>query len=164
MKILIFTEGTILTSKGWIGLSRDEIIRRIRARDRSDTVDFANSVAIGDCVRKIGAWADQGAEISYLTSRRKDDEVAAIRSVLDAFRFPKGRLLFRKEGESYGDVATMELPDVLIEDDCESIGGESEMTYPQLSPEVKRRVKSIVVREFGGIDHLPDNVSELREI
>jgi hypothetical protein len=53
------------------------------------------------------------------------------------------------------------LPDVLIEDDCESIGGESEMTYPQLTPALKQRIRSIVVPEFGGIDHLPDELTAL---
>ena len=34
-----------------------------------------------------------------------------------------GRALARQAGESYGDVAERGGPDVLIEDDCESIGG-----------------------------------------
>ena len=54
------------------------------------------------------------------------------------------------------------VPDILIEDDCESIGGEREMVYPRLSLAIKRRVKSIVVKEFGGIDHLPDDPALLR--
>ena len=53
------------------------------------------------------------------------------------------------------------MPDVLVEDDCESIGGEVEMTYPHIRPELKPRIKSVVVREFGGIDHLPDDISAL---
>jgi hypothetical protein len=53
------------------------------------------------------------------------------------------------------------LPNVIVEDDCESIGVAIEMVYPRLKPELKDRTKSIVVREFGGIDHLPDTISEL---
>ena len=53
------------------------------------------------------------------------------------------------------------MPDVIVEDDCESIGGEEEMTCPGIRPELKSTVKSIVVKEFGGIDHLPDNIVEL---
>ncbi len=49
----------------------------------------------------------------------------------------------------------------IIEDDCESIGGEKEMTYPGIKSELKTRIKSIVVKEFGGIDHLPGDVSAL---
>ncbi len=67
----------------------------------------------------------------------------------------------REPGESYGDVAGRELPDVLIEDDCESINGVSEITYPQIRPDLRARIKSIIVPEFGGIDHLPDSLDAL---
>lgn len=53
---------------------------------------------------------------------------------------------------------------VLIEDDCESIGGGPEMTYPHIRPEIKSQIKSIPVKEFGGIDHLPDELEKLRNI
>jgi hypothetical protein len=32
------------------------------------------------------------------------------------------------------------------------------MTYPHLKPELKAKIKSIVVKEFGGIDHPPDDI------
>lgn len=63
--------------------------------------------------------------------------------------------------ECNNDVAERVLPDILIEDDCESIGGEKEMTYPHIKPELKTRIKSIVIKEFCGLDHLPDEVSAL---
>jgi hypothetical protein len=119
-----------------------------------------DSVPIGNSVEKVRKWAGQGAEMVYLTSRRKREEIAAIQSILDAFGFPKGKLLFRAANEGYGEVASREQPDILIEDDCESISGEPEMTYPHLSPDVKPKVKSIVVKKFSGIDSLPDNISE----
>jgi len=53
------------------------------------------------------------------------------------------------------------MPDILIEDDCESIGGESEMTYPHIREDLKQKIKSIVVKEFQGIDHLPDSLTAL---
>jgi hypothetical protein len=161
MKILIFTEGTILTHKNWIGLGREEIVRRVRSGTSPDLGYFVDSVPIGNSVEKTGTWADQGAEIVYLTSRRKREEITVIQSILDASGFPKGKLLFRAANESYGGVASREQPDILIEDDCESIGREPEMTYPHLSPDVKPKVKSIVVKEFSGIDSLPDNITEL---
>ena len=49
----------------------------------------------------------------------------------------------------------------LIEDDCESIGGEIEMTYPYIKPELKNKIKSVVIKEFSGIDNLPNNIQEL---
>jgi hypothetical protein len=36
------------------------------------------------------------------------------------------------------------------------------MVYPNLKPALKNRINSIVVKEFGGIDYLPDEVTELR--
>jgi hypothetical protein len=72
-----------------------------------------------------------------------------------------GELFYRRPGESYADVATRVLPTILIEDDCESIGGPVEMTYPHIHPELKLKFKSIAVKEFGGMDHLPDRLADL---
>jgi len=58
-------------------------------------------------------------------------------------------------------VAERVMPDILIEDDCESIGGESEMIYPHIREDLKQKIKSIVVKEFQGIDHLPDSLTAL---
>jgi hypothetical protein len=175
-KILVFTEGTILTNKKWIGLPREEVVKQVKkwstlsneeleklqkTGDAPSPEYFAASVPIGDSIKKIAAWKKQGATIVYLTSRRKLHEVNIIRDVLRKYEFPRGKLLFRKEGEDYRDVAEKVMPDVVVEDDCESIGGETEMTYPGIRPELKSKVKSVVVKEFGGIDHLPDNPTEL---
>lgn len=54
------------------------------------------------------------------------------------------------------------MPDVLIEDDCESIGGEPQMTYPHVKKNKKKLIKSIVVKEFSGIDNLPDSLEALK--
>ena len=51
-------------------------------------------------------------------------------------------------GEEYKDVAERVMPDVLIEDDCESIGGEIEMSYPHIKDELRARIRSVVVKEF----------------
>ena len=77
------------------------------------------------------------------------------------YNFPAGELEYRKGGETYKDAGERIVPDILIEDDCETIGGEKEMISPHLKPEVKNKVKSIVVKEFGGIDHLSDDAAEL---
>jgi hypothetical protein len=176
MKILVFTEGTILTHKRWIGIPREEVVKQVKkwsslSKEELEKLQktgcapspgyFAALVPIGNCVRKIETWKNQGATIVYLTSRRKPEEVNAIKKILDKYKFPEGELLFRKEGEDYKDVAEKVMPDIIIEDDCESIGGEEEMTYPGIRPELKPRMKSIVVKEFSGIDHLPDNAAEL---
>jgi len=145
--------------RDWMGLTRDEIVRLVRERRAGG--DFANSVPILGAVDRLRAWKREGAEIFYLTSRTEAGEVDDIRGVLTRFGFPEGELCFRQPGERYSNVAERVMPDVLVEDDCESIGGEVEMTYPHIRPELKPRIKSVVVREFGGIDHLPDDISAL---
>ena len=157
MKVLVFTEGTIFTHEDWIGLAREKIVERVRA---GQVPAYAGTTPIGGAVEKIRAWQRQGANIVYMTSRRAD-AVAEVRNVLERYDFPKGQLFFRREDEEYADVAERIMPDVLIEDDCESIGGEIQMTYPHIKPGLKERIKSIVVKEFGGIDYLPNDLLEL---
>jgi hypothetical protein len=166
MRILVFTEGTLLIGGDEARLSRPERIRAVKeklARQAAGgpPIDFSAEVPAGDAVAKLRAWQRQGAEIVYLTSRTRPDEIEAIRSVLGRFGFPGGELFFRQAGEAYSDVAERVLPDILVEDDCESIGGEAEMTYPHIRPELKVTIRSIVVPEAGGIDHLPDDLAAL---
>jgi len=145
MKVLVFTEGTILMNKA------------------SNSVDdYLNYIPVGNAVKKLTDWKNQGAVICYLSSRRIKTEIEAIKSVLVKYIFPDSdNLYFRQQGEEYKDVAEKIMPDILIEDDCESIGGEVEMTYPHIKPELKDKIKSVVVKEFSGIDSLPENVNEL---
>lgn len=157
---MIFTEGTITMHKNVVGCSRIEIVTQVENEELSVKV-FNSYVPIGDAVKKLTSWRNQGAEILYLTSRRKPQEIEAVRSVLKRHNFPVGQLLFRQENEEYKDVAERIVPDVLIEDDCESIGGTKEMTITHVKPEIKVRIKSISVKEFGGIDHLENKIAAL---
>ncbi len=127
-------------------------------------IDYSAEVPAGNAVEKLRTWQRQGAEILYLTSRTLPDEIEDIRANLRKFGFPQGELFFRQEGEAYKDVAERVLPDIIVEDDCESIGGEVQMTYPRIRPEIKARIKSVVVPEAGGIDHLPDDITMLRDL
>jgi len=68
---------------------------------------------------------------------------------------------YRKKDEKYKDIAERTTPGVLIEDDCESIGGKKEMTYTFIQKNLKRKIYSIPTPEFGGIDHLPDDINGL---
>ncbi len=160
MKILVFTEGTTIMHAAAVGLSKDEIIRQVQ-RGQVSVSDYASYVPVAGAANKLQIWKRQGAEIAYLTSRTKPNDVAEIQNVLKRHDFPEADLLFRLESEQYKDVVERVLPDLLIADDCESIGGEVEMIYPHIKPELTEKIKSIVVREFGGIDHLPDAISDL---
>jgi hypothetical protein len=160
MKIGVFTEGTILMQESAIGHSRGEVVQQVINHDPS-VENYAAYVPIGNAAGKIQNWVSQGAEIFYMTSRIKPKETEEIQNILDRNNFPKGLLEYRKAGEEYKDVAERIMPDILIEDDCESIGGAKEMTYPLVGPEIKEKMKLIVVKEFGGIDHLPDDMDFL---
>lgn len=158
--ILIFTEGTLLMHRNALGLSREEIVKQVEGQEASVN-DYASYIPIGNAADKVRRWKDEGVDIAYLTSRTDPKEREAIQEVLRKYHFPDGEFLYREGQETYADVAERARPDVLIEDDCESIGGEAEMTYPQMRDDRKAGVQSIVVKEFAGIDHLPDHVSDL---
>lgn len=104
---------------------------------------------------------EHGLEILHLSSHRGVEDIEADEAVSRKHGIPDGQVFFRQNGEQYKDVAERVLPHVLIEDDCESIGREEEMAYPHIRQELKVKIKSIVVKEFGGIDRLPDEVAEL---
>ena len=139
MRLLVFLHGTTI-------MHPDEA--RLR--------DFASYVPVGGAVAKLRRWAAQGAEIAYLSAHRDPADA----EVLRRNGFPPGRILAREPGETYGEVAARELPDLLIEDDCASIGAD-EIASTQIPAEARGRIASIVVPEFGGIDHLPDSLEEL---
>ncbi len=161
MKIMVFLHGTTIMHKGALERSRGERVRQVIEHEAS-VRDFSSYVPIGDAVHKIIEWAQQGAQIVYMSSHLTDDDIEKDRQVLRRSGFPKGELQFRRAGEEYRDVVARVLPDIIIEDDCESIGGETEMIYPQIEAELRGKIKSIVVKEFAGIDHLPDELSALQ--
>jgi len=146
--------------KNAVGHTRYEIVKQVE--DEQEAVhDYKSYVPVGDAVKKLQNWKKDGAEILYLTSRRKPEEIKQIQNVLKKYRFPDGQLLFRQKNEEYKDVAERIIPDILVEDDCESIGGTDEMTITYVKPEIKKKIRSIPIKEFGGIDHLPDKISLL---
>jgi len=162
MKILIFTEGTILMHKNGCNLPREEIVRQVVNKEISVS-NYTSYIPIGNALEKIKKWKEGGATVLYLTSRTKQREIEAIKNVLKRHDFPEGELFYRKANETYANVAERVMPSILIEDDCESIGGEVEMTCPHMKDGVKMMTKSVIVKEFSGIDNLPDNLSNLSE-
>ena len=163
MRLLVFLHGTTIMHRAALGHTRQERVEQVQRRDPS-VADYAAYVPVGAAVAKLARWQQQGAQICYLSSHRQPEHVAKDTAILERFGFPAGEVLFRQPGESYADVARRVRPDVLIEDDCESIGGEVEMTYPHLRPDEQAHITGIVVREFEGIDHLPEPLIELRGV
>ena len=155
MKIMIFTEGTIIMHKNGLGFTQEEVVRQVIEKEPS-VKSYDEYVPIGRASQKLKQWKDRGAEIVYITSR-KGVEVEQVQEVLRRHDFPSGLLEYRKDGKEYKDVAMRVMPDILIEDDCESIGGTFEMIYPNIRSELRFKIKSIVVKEFEGIDRLSDD-------
>ena len=160
MKILIFLHGTLIMHKSAEGKTREERVKQVMDGD-SSVHDYASYIPVGNAVEKLKSWQSQGAEILYLSSHENAEDVEKDKIVMEKYNFPKGQVFFRQAGESYKDIAEKIIPDILIEDDCESIGGEKEMTITFVKPEIKQRIKSIIVKEFSGIDNLTDKIAEL---
>ena len=163
MKIMVFLHGTSIMHKNAVGRTRAERVRQVVDRRDGSLYDFASYVPIDNVVRKLHAWHQQGADIVYLSSHKRIEDVETDSAVLQSYHFPSGQVYYCQQDEGYGDVAEKVRPDILIEDDCESIGGITEMTYPQIKSEEPDKIKSIFVQEFGGIDHLPDDIAELKK-
>jgi hypothetical protein len=163
MKVMIFLHGTVIMHRHGLGVMREERVKQVMEGTDASVRDYASYVPVGQAVEKIRRWREQGAEICYLSSHTTLDGVEKDQVVLHTYGFPEGEVFApRARGQSYQDLAETVLPDVLIEDDCESIGGESKMTITAVRPAYKQQITSIVVKEFGGIDHLPDTLAALK--
>jgi 2'-5' RNA ligase len=160
MKILVSIQGTILMHRSGLGRTQEERVRQVKKAE-SSIFDWVSYVPIGHPADKIRVWKDQGAVIAYLSARKTVEDVTADANVLKTHGFPVGTVYSRKGTEGYWDVVERIQPDILVEHDCESNGGEGKMTFPRIRPELRGKLKSVVVSEFGGIDHLPDEISAL---
>lgn len=143
LTIMIFAEGTILKPKSKLQLYNHKAY-----------------VPIGNAVCLIEAW-QQRANIIYCTSRKKKkaDNIAAL---LKRYGFPGVFLAVREQKEKYKAIVEAVKPDILIEDDCKSIGGAWQMCITKVDPDIRKNIVSIAVPEFHGIDHLPMNIEALK--
>lgn len=142
-KVMIFAEGTILKPKSKISVN-----------------NLNTYIPIGDAVDRIKGWQQQGAEIIYCTSRR-GKQAENMAALLLKCKFAGSKLYYREKAQKYKDLVETVHPDVLIEDDCKSIGGSWQMCITYVELEIKNKIKSIIVKEFTGIDHLQHDVQKL---
>ncbi len=140
---MIFTEGTILKPKSWFL-----------------QYHFSSYQPIGNAVIKIRNWQRQGMDVVYCTSRR-GQQARVIADLLLKYKLPGSRLYFRERRQKYHHLVESVRPEILIEDNCKSIGGSRQMCITDVEPRLKNEIHSIVVEEFKGIDHLPASVEEL---
>jgi len=145
---------------GGVGRTRTERVAQSLSGVEPSLHDSAAYVPIGSACEKLRAWVAQGAQVAYLTSHRNPIDVELDTKVLANHGFPPGRVLARSFTETYGEVVANDLPNILIEDDCESIGT-GEIAYFQVPQSLRWGIRSIIVSEFGGIDHLPNSLEEL---
>ena len=135
-KIMIFVEGTILKPK------YNNILSRI---------SMTTYIPINNAIETLKKWQEEGYEVIYLTSL-KGRRAMKMAQHLDELGFTGSMVGYRQKNQDYATLIKEELPDILIEDNCLSVGGEQNMCYNLLSDEPKKEIKHIVVEEFKGID------------
>jgi hypothetical protein len=163
MKILVFLHGTAIMHQAANSVAREERVRQVRERDPS-VQDFGSYVPTPGAVEKIAEWHRRGATVEYFSSHRNEDDVQTDQEVLRRHAFPNGPVHSRAPGESYGVAAERLNPDVIVEDDCESMGGAPETIAARLRPAASRSVACLVLPEFVGLEGLPDDPSQLLEL
>ncbi len=161
MRILVFLHGTAIMHAAALGVGRAERVRQSRERDVS-VLDFASYVPTDGAVERLRSWERHGVEIAYLSSHQNTTDLAMDEAVLRSYGFPAGVIYRRDSGESYGQLAARLRPNLVIEDDCESIGGARQTVAVQLARLGRSAPRCIVVPEFGGLAHLPDDPYALR--
>jgi len=160
MRVMVFLHGTSIMHGAAAGRPRANRVMQVIGKDPS-VIDLASYVPTEGAVAKVAAWQRGGAEICYLSSHRTAAAAAIDTAVLSTHGFPAGTVYFRAHGESYADVARRWLADVVVEDDCESIGGRPQTTAFALARAPGPEVACVVIPEFGGMAHLPDDPAEL---
>lgn len=110
-------------------------------------------VPIGNAVKVINNLYNKGNEV-YLCSYVRINRYKFIKSIVDYYKINYTEILCRDKKEQYSNLVEKVMPDILIEDDCKSIGGEKQCCITNVKEDLKRNIKSIVVEEFKGIDNI----------
>ncbi len=108
---------------------------------------------IGNAINIVNSLYEKGYEI-YLCSYVHKARYNFIKSVVDFYGMRYTEILCRDKGETYSEVVERLKPDILIEDDCKSIGGLKACCITDVKEEIKRDIQSIIVPEFSGIDNI----------
>lgn len=108
---------------------------------------------IGNAVEIVNALYDKGYEV-YLCSYVRKKRYNFIKSIVDFYGMAYTEILCRDKGETYSQIVERLEPDILIEDDCKSIGGLKAFCITNVKEEIKKDVQSIIVPEFAGIDNI----------
>jgi quercetin dioxygenase-like cupin family protein len=120
--------------------------------------DESSYIPTKGAVEKLNKWKDNGAKIAYLSPYKTSDKNEQTKEVLKKFGFPEGELFFRQRKDEYMDVIKKIKPDIMIDDNCASIS-----YFDTIEPKIEETMKTkpITVKEFGGLEQLPDDPKEL---
>lgn len=111
---------------------------------------------IGNAVEIVNAWQKEG-HVIYLCSYVRKRRYNFIKQIIDFYGMKYIEILCREKGEQYSEIVERIKPDILIEDDCKSIGGQKEWCITNVKEEIKAGIRSIIVPEFKGIDDVKVN-------
>lgn len=136
MRIMIFIEGTTFYTKPILFLFTKYGYK-----------------PIGNAVSIVNTLYGKGYEI-YLCSYVRKTRYNFIKSVVDFYGMTYTEILCRDKGETYSKIVEQLKPDILIEDDCKSIGGLKACCITDIKEEIKTDIQSIIVPEFAGIDNI----------
>ncbi len=134
MKIMIFIEGTTFYTRFPIFL-----------------FSRYGYTPIGNAVEIVNGLQKQGYEI-YLCSYVRKRRYKFIKRIIDFYGMKYTEILCREKGEQYSEIVERIKPDILVEDDCKSIGGQKEWCITDVREEIKVGIRSIIVPEYKGID------------
>lgn len=138
-KIMIFIEGTTFYTRFPIFLF-----------SKYGYMPISNAVEI------VNGWQKQGYEI-YLCSYVHKRRYGFIKQIIEFYGMKYNEILCREKGEQYSEIVERIKPDILIEDDCKSIGGQKEWCITNVREEIKSGIYSIIVPEFKGINGVKIN-------
>jgi len=108
---------------------------------------------IGNAVKIVNTLYEKGYEI-YLCSYVRRARYDFIKSIVDFYGMKYTEILCRNKGETYSKIVEQLKPNILIEDDCKSIGGLKACCITDVKDEIKKDIQSIIVPEFAGIDNI----------
>lgn len=136
MKIMFFIEGTTFYTKSLLFLFSKYGYK-----------------PIGNAVEIVNTLYEKGYEI-YLCSYVRNTRYNFIKSIVDFYGMKYTEILCRNKGETYREIVERLKPNILIEDDCKSIGGLKACCITGVKDEIKKEIQSIIVPEFAGIDNV----------
>ena len=172
MKVLIFLHGTIIMHASGKNKKPSERIDQVLDEKDKTIYDFDKYIPIENASETLNKWVENGIEIIYMSFHKEEINIKKDIEVLNKYNFPIATVLYRSRNQGYKDIVKNELPDIIIEDNCESIGKWienkykflpnifvrylkiREMVYPNLPKAIKKDIQSIIVEEFKGIDDL----------